>query len=85
MAAGIPPRMIVAVETISEANIKVSPTLPNKRAGERICDMNEREQQPGLVEQAVDDPEEGDADIVEVAIHDAAQFALGTAPSSRNR
>jgi hypothetical protein len=33
----MPPRMIVAVETINEANIKVRPTLPNKRAGERIC------------------------------------------------
>jgi hypothetical protein len=29
--------MIVAVETIKEANISVSPTLPNKRAGDRIC------------------------------------------------
>jgi hypothetical protein len=37
MAAGMPPRMIVAVETINEANIKVSATLPNKSAGERIC------------------------------------------------
>jgi hypothetical protein len=46
--------------------------------------MNEREQQPGLIEQAVDDPEEGDADVVKVAIHDAAQLALGTAPNNRN-
>ena len=28
--------MMVAVETISEANISVNPTLPNKSAGARI-------------------------------------------------
>ena len=35
--AGMPARMMVAVETIKEANISVSPTLPNSSAGERIC------------------------------------------------
>ena len=29
--------MMVAVETISEANISVSGTLPNRSAGARIC------------------------------------------------
>ena len=29
--------MMVAVETISEENIKVSATLPNSSAGARIC------------------------------------------------
>jgi hypothetical protein len=32
----MPPRMIVAVETIREENIRVSPVLPNSSAGARI-------------------------------------------------
>lgn len=36
-AAGTPARIIVPVETISDENIKVSETLPNNRAGARIC------------------------------------------------
>ena len=77
--------MMVAVETISEANIRVSATLPNKQRRREDLHVNEREQQPGLIEQAVDHPEEGDADIVELAIHGVAQLVRGTAPSSRNR
>jgi hypothetical protein len=55
-----------------------------ERRGENLR-VNEREQQPGLVEETIDDPEEGDADEVERAIHDVAQLALGTAPRSRKR
>ena len=37
MAAGIPARMIVAVETISEENINVSDVLPNRSEGASTC------------------------------------------------
>ena len=37
MAAGIPPRMMVAVDTISEENNSVNGTLPNSSAGASIC------------------------------------------------
>ena len=75
--------MMVAVETISEENIRVSGTLPNKQGGCQDLHVDERKDQPGLVEQAVDHPEEGDGDVVEIAVHGAAQLARGTAPSSR--
>ena len=76
--------MMVAVETISDENISVSDMLSNNSAGARNLHVNKREYQPNLVEQAVDHPEKGDADIVECAVHDAAQLAFGTAPNSRN-
>ena len=67
----MPPTMMVAVEAISEANISVSDSEPNSSAGastlaNRIGEGNER-----LIEQAVDHPEERDADVVVVAVHDA--------------
>ena len=75
--------MMVAVETISEENISVIHAPEQQRRGEDFR-VKEREQQPGLVEQAIHHPEKGDADIVECAVHGVAQLAFGTAPKSRN-
>ncbi len=60
---------MVAVETISEENINVSEVEPNSSDGARICTWMQRKQQRGLIENAVDHAEEGDADEIKVSFH----------------
>ena len=56
-----------------------------RNAAEQQCrrknlDMDEREQQPDLIEQAVDHAEERNADIVPVPFHAAAQLTRAVRP-----
>ena len=80
----MPARMMVAVETISEENIKVSDVLPNSSEGASTCIWMSANSSASLIENAVDHPEEGDADVIECCGSWAAQLALGSAPSNRN-
>ena len=44
--------------------------------------MNQCEDQRVLIEQAIDHPKEGDADVIVIAFH--RQLSLGTTPEIRN-
>ena len=70
--------MMVAVDTISDENISVSGTLPNSSAGARICTWISANNSAELVENAVDHPEKGDADIIEIAFHGVLSPTCGS-------